>query len=130
VIIPETDEEQAMAHYVDGFVLPVPRANVDAYRDMAQKAGAVWKEHGALQFWECVGDDVQPGKVTSFPQAVQLKDDETVVFSFIVYASREERDRINAAVMEDPRIKAMDPKTMPFDAQRMFWGGFRTLVEM
>ena len=78
-----------MSHYVDGFVVPVPRAKVDAYREMAEKAGKVWKEHGALQFWECVADDVQPGKVTSFPQAVQLKDDELVVFSFIVYASRE-----------------------------------------
>jgi uncharacterized protein YbaA (DUF1428 family) len=119
-----------MAHYVDGFVVPVPRAKLDAYREMAEKAGKVWKEHGALQFWECVGDDVQPGKITSFPQAVQLKDDETVVFSFIVYATREERDRINAAVMEDPRIKGMNPKDMPFDGQRMFWGGFKTLVEL
>jgi uncharacterized protein YbaA (DUF1428 family) len=119
-----------MAHYVDGFVVPVPRAKLDAYREMAEKAGKVWKEHGALQFWECVGDDVQPGKITSFPQAVQLKDDETVVFSFIVYATREERDRINAAVMEDPRIKSMNPKDMPFDGQRMFWGGFKTLVEL
>lgn len=119
-----------MAHYVDGFVVPVLRAKVDAYREMAEKAGKIWKEHGALQFWECLGDDVQPGKVTSFPQAVQLKDDETVVFSFIVYATREDRDRINAAVMEDPRIKDMSPKDMPFDGQRMFWGGFRTLVEL
>jgi uncharacterized protein YbaA (DUF1428 family) len=120
-----------MAHYVDGFVVPVPRAKLDAYREMAEKAGKVWKEHGALQFWECVGDDVQPGKVTSFPQAVQLKDDETVMFSFIVYATREERDRINALVMEDPRMKNMiDAKDMPFDGQRMFWGGFRTLVEL
>ena len=120
-----------MAHYVDGFVLPVPRANVEAYRQMAEKAGKVWKEHGALQFWECVADDVSPGKLTSFPQAVQLKDDELVVFSFIVYASREERDRVNAAVMEDSRIKnMMDPKEMPFDGARMFWGGFKTLVEL
>jgi uncharacterized protein YbaA (DUF1428 family) len=119
-----------MAHYVDGFVLPVPRAKLDAYRELAQKAGRIWKEHGALQFWECVGDDVQPGKLTSFPQAVQLQEDETVVFSFIVYASREERDRINALVMADPRLKDMDPKDLPFDGQRMFWGGFRTLVEM
>ncbi|MGH8662659.1 MAG: DUF1428 domain-containing protein [Burkholderiales bacterium] len=120
-----------MAHYVDGFVVPVPRAKLDAYREMAEKAGKVWKEHGALQFWECAGDDVQPGKVTSFPQAVQLKDDEMVVFSFIVYATLEDRDRINAAVMEDPRLKdMMSPKDMPFDGQRMFWGGFKTLVEL
>lgn len=119
-----------MAHHVDGFVVPVPKAKVEAYREMAEKAGRIWKEHGALQFWECLGDDVPPGKLTSFPLAVKLEEDETVVFSFIVYGSREERDRINAAVMEDPRIKAMAPETMPFDAKRMIWGGFRTLVEL
>ncbi len=120
-----------MSHYVDGFVLPVPRANVDAYRQIAEAAGKVWKEHGALQFCECVGDDVPSGKLTSFPQAVQLKDDEVVVFSFIVYASREERDRVNAAVMQDARINdMMDPKNQPFDGARMFWGGFKTLVEL
>jgi len=119
-----------MAHYVDGFVLPVPKARLEEYRAMAQKAGEVWKAHGALQFWECVADDVKPGQHTSFPQAVLLKDDETVVFSFIVYPSREDRDRINAAVMGDPSICGMDPATMPFDPQRMFWGGFRTLVEL
>lgn len=111
--------------------MPVPRNNLEAYRALAEKAGRVWKEHGALQYWECVADDVQPGKVTSFPQAVQLKDDEVVVFSWILYPSREERDRINAAVMADPRLKAqMDPKTLPFDGMRMFWGGFRSIVEL
>ena len=120
-----------MAHYVDGFVVPVPSANLDAYRRMAERAGKIWKEHGALQYWECVADDVKPGKVTSFPQAVQLKDDEVVVFSWILYASREERDRINAKVMEDPRLKdMMDPKSLPFDGMRMFWGGFKTLIEL
>ena len=119
-----------MAHYVDGFVVPVPKGKVEAYREMAETAGKIWKEHGALQFWECIGDDVPPGKLTSFPLAVKQEQDETVAFSFIVYASREERDRINAAVMEDPRIKAMDPQTMPFDGKRMIWGGFRTLVEL
>ena len=120
-----------MAHYVDGFVLPVPRAKLEAYREIAQKAGRVWKEHGALQFWECVADDVKPGELTSFPQAVQLKDDEAVLFSFIVYASREERDRINALVMADPRLKEMGkPEDMPFDARRMIYGGFTTLVEL
>ena len=120
-----------MAHYVDGFVLPVPRGKLEAYREMAEQAGRIWKEHGALQFWECIADDVPPGKLTSFPQAVQLKDDETVVFSYIVFASREERDRINAAVMADPRLKSMmDPERMPFDGKRMFWGGFKTLVEL
>ena len=116
-------------HYVDGFVLPVPRAKLDAYRALAQKAGEVWMEYGALQYFECVGDDVQPGKVTSFPQAVQLKDDEVPVFSWIVYASRADRDRINEQVMKDPRL-ACAPENLPFDGMRMFWGGFTGLVEM
>jgi uncharacterized protein YbaA (DUF1428 family) len=120
-----------MSHYVDGFVVPVPLANIEAYREMSSRAGALWKEFGALQYWECVGDDVKPGKVTSFPQSVQLKDDETVVFSWIVYRSKEERDSINAKVMADPRLAdMMDPKSMPFDGMRMFFGGFRTIVEL
>ena len=120
-----------MAHYVDGFVVPIPLHNVDAYRRMSEKCGKLWIEHGALQFWESIGDDVKPGKLTSFPQAVQLKDDEVVAFSWILYKSREDRDRINAKVMEDPRMKDMiDPANMPFDGKRMFWGGFKTIVEM
>jgi uncharacterized protein YbaA (DUF1428 family) len=120
-----------MSHYVDGFVLPVPKSRLDDYRQMAEKAGRIWKEYGALEFRECVADDVKTGELTSFPQSVQLKDDELVVFSWIVYASREERDRINAKVMEDPRLKEMmDPGDMPFDGKRMFWGGFRTIVEL
>ncbi|MCW7539336.1 DUF1428 domain-containing protein [Aquabacterium sp. A7-Y] len=120
-----------MAHYVDGFVVPVPTANLDAYHRMAEKAGKIWMEHGARQYMEFVADDVKPGKVTSFPQSVQLKDDETVVFSWIVYDSREHRDSVNAKVMEDPRMKdMMDPKSMPFDGMRMFWGGFKGLVEL
>jgi uncharacterized protein YbaA (DUF1428 family) len=120
-----------MTHYVDGFVVPVPKKNIDRYRSMAEGFGKVWLEHGALQFWECVADDVKPGKVTSFPQAVQLKDDEVVVFSWILYKSREERDRINAKVMDDPRLKdMMDPKKVPFDGMRMFWGGFKSMVEL
>jgi uncharacterized protein YbaA (DUF1428 family) len=120
-----------MSHYVDGFVVPVPLANIEAYREMSRRAGALWREFGALQYWECVGDDVKPGKVTSFPQSVQLKDDETVVFSWIVYRSKEERDSINAKVMADPRLAdMMDPKSMPFDGMRMFFGGFRTIVEL
>ena len=119
-----------MSHYVDGFVVPVPKAKIGEYREMATKAGKIWREHGALQFWECVGDDVKPGKVTSFPQAVQLKDDETVVFSFIAFESRAQRDAVNEKVMSDPRLKdMMDPKSMPFDGMRMFWGGFETIVE-
>ena len=120
-----------MTHYVDGFVVPVPARKLDAYRQMAEKAGRIWLEHGALQFCECAGDDVKPGKVTSFPQSVQLKDGEVVVFSWIVYESREARDRINAKVMADPRLEEMmDPKDLPFDAMRMFFGGFRTIVEL
>jgi uncharacterized protein YbaA (DUF1428 family) len=115
--------------YVDGFVVPVPKDNIDAYKTMSTTAAQLWKEHGALEYIECVADDVKPGKVTSFPQAVNLKDDEVVVFSWIVYASREDRDRINAAVMADPRLN-MDPKTMPFDAMRMFWGGFKVMLAM
>jgi uncharacterized protein YbaA (DUF1428 family) len=120
-----------MAHYVDGFVVPVPSDKLDAYRAMAERAGRIWLEHGALQYWECVGDDVKPGKVTSFPQSVQLEEGETVVFSWILYPSRQERDRINAKVMEDPRLKdMMDPAKMPFDGKRMFWGGFKTIIEL
>ena len=120
-----------MADYVDGFIIPVPKRKTEAYRRIARKAGKVWLEHGALEYVEAVADDVQPGKVTSFPQSVQLKDDESVVFSWIVFNSREDRDRINKAVMEDPRLKdMMDPKTLPFDGMRMFWGGFRTIVEL
>ena len=120
-----------MPHYVDGFVVPVPTKNLAAYRRMANKAGKVWIEHGALQYRECVADDVKPGKTTSFPQSVKLKEGETVVFSWIVYKSRKDRDRINAKVMADPRLAAMmDPKSMPFDGKRMFWGGFKSLVEL
>jgi uncharacterized protein YbaA (DUF1428 family) len=120
--------QQAAGQYVDGFVLPVPKAKVEEYRRMAAKAGNVWKDHGALAFVECVADDVKPGKLTSFPQAVNLESDETVVFSYIVYPSRAERDRINALVMKDPRLD-MDPAQMPFDAKRMIFGGFSVLVE-
>jgi len=120
-----------MSHYVDGFVVPVPIAKLDDYRRMSEKAGALWREHGALQYWECVSDDEKPGKLTSFPQSVQMKDGETVVFAWIVYRSREERDSINAKVMADPRMAdMMDPAQHPFDGQRMFWGGFKTLVEL
>ena len=120
-----------MPRYVDGFVVPVPTSNLDAYRKMARKAGTIWKEYGALEYVECVGDDVKPGKVTSFPQAVKLKPNETVVFSWIVYKSRAHRDSVNAKVMKDPRLAPMmDPKTMPFDGKRMFWGGFKGLVEL
>jgi uncharacterized protein YbaA (DUF1428 family) len=114
--------------YVDGFVVPVPKKNIDAYKAFSEKAGQVWKDHGALEYVECIADDVKPGKVTSFPQAVKLEADEVVVLSWIVYESREQRDRTNAAVMSDPRLKDMDPKSMPFDAMRMFFGGFTVLL--
>jgi uncharacterized protein YbaA (DUF1428 family) len=117
--------------YVDGFVVPVPKKKLPAYRRMARKAGKVWREHGALQFRECVGDDVKPGKVTSFPQAVKLKPGETVMFSWIVYKSKADRNRINAKVMKDKRLASMmDPKALPFDGRRMFWGGFRVMVSL
>jgi uncharacterized protein YbaA (DUF1428 family) len=117
--------------YVDGFVVPVPTKSIQAYRRMASKAGKIWKEHGALEYMECIADDVKPGKWTSFPQSVKLKPDETVVFSWIVFKSRAQRDRINAKVMSDPRLtKMMNPKTMPFDGKRMFWGGFKPLVTL
>jgi uncharacterized protein YbaA (DUF1428 family) len=116
--------------YVDGFVVPVPKAQLNAYKALARKAGKIWKEYGALDYHECVADDVTVGKRTSFPRSVKLRDDEVVVFSYITYKSRRDRDRINKAVMADPRLASMDPKSMPFDAKRMFWGGFKTLVQL
>ncbi|MFN3624964.1 MAG: DUF1428 domain-containing protein [Hyphomicrobium sp.] len=117
--------------YVDGFVVPVPKKNLDAYRKMALKAGKVWMEHGALEFKECVAEDVKPGKLTSFPQSVKLKPGEVVVFSYIVYKNRAARDKINKKVMEDPRLSSMMAgKDMPFDGKRMVYGGFETLVDL
>ena len=116
--------------YVDGFVVPVPRKKLKAYRRMAQKAGKVWRDHGALEFRECEADDVKPGKRTSFPQSVKLKRGETVFFSYIVFKSRADRDRVNAKVMKDPRISGKgDIKDMPFDAKRMIYGGFKVRVD-
>jgi uncharacterized protein YbaA (DUF1428 family) len=116
--------------YVDGFILPVPVKNLRAYRRMAQLAGKVWREHGALDYREFVADDVKVGKWTSFPRSVKLKRGETVVFSWIVYKSRDHRDRVNAKVMKDKRLaKMMDLKAMPFDGKRMIYGGFKTMVE-
>jgi uncharacterized protein YbaA (DUF1428 family) len=113
--------------YVDGFVLPLPLANVEAYRKVAALARDVWKEHGALEYREYIADDVKPGKLTSFPQAVQLEPGETVVFSWVVYRSREHRDEVNAKVMADPRLQG--PEMMPFDGKRMIYGGFTLFVE-
>ena len=120
-----------MAHYVDGFIVPVPKSKLAAYRRMALRGAKVWKDHGALEYVECLADDVSWGKRTSFQRAVKMnRRSETVVFSFIVYKSRRDRDRINKKVMADPRLKEMmDPKTMLFDGMRMFWGGFKSLVE-
>jgi uncharacterized protein YbaA (DUF1428 family) len=117
--------------YVDGFVVPVPKKNLPAYRRLARKAGKIWREYGALEYVECVADDVKSGKVTSFPQSVKLKRGEVVVFSYIVYKNRAQRDRINAKVMADPRLKGLDPaSSMPFDGKRMFWGGFKVIVDL
>ena len=116
--------------YVDGFFVPVPKKSVEAYRRIARKAGKVWRDHGALEFKECIADDVKKGKWTSFPRSVKLKPNETVVFSYIVYKSRAHRDRVMAKVMKDKRLaNMMDPKAMPFDAKRMIFGGFKILVD-
>ena len=115
--------------YVDGFVVPVPKKNMKAYLAMARKAGKVWKDHGAIDYVECVADDVKVGKWTSFPRSVKLKKGETVVFSYIVYKSRAQRDKVMAKVMKDKRLAdMMDPKAMPFDGKRMIYGGFKTAV--
>ena len=114
--------------YVDGFVLPIPRKNIAAYKKMARLANKIWMEYGALEYRECIEDDVKPGKWTSFPQSVKLKKDEVVFFSWIVYKNRKDRDRINKAVMADPRLKKYNAKNMPFDGKRMIWGGFKIVV--
>jgi uncharacterized protein YbaA (DUF1428 family) len=116
--------------YVDGFVVPVPKKKIGAYKKMAKLGAKVWRDHGAIDYRECVADDVSVGKRTSFPRSVKAKPGETVVFAWIIYKSRADRDRINKKVMKDPRLaKMMDPKKMPFDMKRMFWGGFKTIVK-
>ena len=116
--------------YVDGYVLPVPKKNLLAYRRMAVKAGKVWREHGALEFKECVGEDLKTKKIKSFPSLVKPKPGETVVFSWIVFKSRAHRDAVNAKVMKDPRLaKMMDMKAIPFDSKRMAYGGFKVMVD-
>jgi len=117
--------------YVDGFVVPVPVKNLAAYRRLAKKAGKIWREYGALDYKEWISDDVKVGKLTSFPRSVKLKRGETVVFSWIVYKSRADRDRINAKVMSDPRLAdMMDSKKLPFDGKRLIYGGFKLLVDV
>ncbi|WP_159590607.1 DUF1428 domain-containing protein [Chelativorans xinjiangense] len=113
--------------YVDGFILAVPKDNIEAYKKMARLGEEVWKAHGALAYVECIGDDVPYGEVTSFPRAVQAKEDEVVIFSWIVYESREQRDTINAKVMADPRMNA-GWESMPFDGKRMIFGGFQSFL--
>jgi uncharacterized protein YbaA (DUF1428 family) len=116
--------------YVDGFIVPLPKKNIEAYREMARKSAALWQEHGALQFREYIAEDVKPGKITSFPQSVNLRDDETVVFSWVEYESRQHRDEVNAKVMKDPRMaEFMSPETLPFDGKRMIYGGFEELIK-
>jgi uncharacterized protein YbaA (DUF1428 family) len=116
--------------YVDGYVLPVPKKNLPAYRRMAQKGGRIWRDHGALEFRECAGDDLNPKWGVPFPRMIKLRRGETVVFSWIVFKSRAHRDRVNAKVMKDPRLASMmDAKAMPFDVKRMAYGGFKVLVD-
>jgi len=118
-----------MAHYVDGYVLPVPKKNLQIYRRIAQKAGKIWREHGALDYRECIGDDLNVKWGVPFPRQMKLKRGETVVFSYIVFKSRTHRDSVNAKVMKDPRLAAMmDASSMPFDCKRVVYGGFKTIV--
>ena len=117
--------------YVDGFVLPVPADKIDQYRRIAQKAGKIWREHGALAYCECVGDDLETKMGVPFPKSAKVKQGETVVFAWIVFKSRAHRDKVNAKVMKDPRMQEMgDPKDMPFDCKRIVYGGFKAIVEM
>lgn len=120
-----------MERYIDGFVIPIPKERIEEYRRIAETAGALWIEHGALEYWECLGDDLAVKDIVPFPRAVQAGDDETVCFSWIVYASREHRDKVNAAVMADPRMKEMmDTANGVFDCGRIVYGGFRQLVRL
>jgi uncharacterized protein YbaA (DUF1428 family) len=116
--------------YVDGFIVPVPKRKLPAYRRLAQKAGKIWREHGALEYREWVAEDVPVGKLTSFPRSVKLKPDETVIFAWIVYKSRKDRDRINKKAMNDPRLADVNVSTLPFDGKRMIYGGFEPLVDV
>ena|SRR6266851_3018778 len=122
-------KEDSVAHYVDGYVLPVPKKNVEAYRRLARQAAKVWRKHGALEYRECVGDDLKNRWGKSFPRQIKTKPGETVVFSWIVFKSRAHRDRVNAKVMKDPSVANMAPESMPFDMKRMLYGGFKEIVE-
>jgi uncharacterized protein YbaA (DUF1428 family) len=123
--------EVLMSHYIDAIVIPVPRGNLDTYKRMSTEWGNAHLRHGALYYSDSISNDAQPGKLTSFPQAVQLKDDEVIALAWVVYRNKEDRDRISKAIMEDPQLKqSMDPSKMPFDGKRMFWGGFETITEL
>ena len=115
--------------YVDGYVVPVPKKSLQAYRRIAQKAGKIWREYGALEYRECAGDELDVKWAVPFPRMIKLKPGETVVFAWILFKSRAHRDRVNAKVMKDPRLAKMDPKSMPFDSKRMVYGGFKVLVD-
>ena len=120
-----------MAPYVDGFLLPIPKKNVEAYRRISRKAGRIWREYGALEYRECLGDDLATTMGASFTRSSRARRGETVVFSWIVFRSRADRDRVNARVMKDPRLAPMmDPKKMPFDVKKMAYGGFRVIVDL
>jgi uncharacterized protein YbaA (DUF1428 family) len=118
-----------MAKYIDGFVIPVPKRKITAYIRMARLAGKVWREYGAVEYFECVGDDLNVKMCLSFPKGIKAKPGETVIFSFIVYKSRAHRDAVNKRVMKDPRIQAMMKEAMPFDGDRMIYGGFKVVVD-
>ncbi|HET6406383.1 MAG TPA: DUF1428 domain-containing protein [Chthoniobacteraceae bacterium] len=118
-----------MPHYVDGFVIPIPKGNVEMYRQIAEVASTVWKDHGAVAYMECVGDDLEMDKAVSFTKLSGATSDETVVFAWIVFNSREHRDEVNEKVMKDPRLTGMDMNSMPFDPARMAYGGFQAIVE-
>ncbi len=119
-----------MPQYLDGFVVPVPKKNIDAYRRIAQKASKIWREHGALEYRECVGEDLKIKYCMPFPKQLKTKPSETVVFAWIVYRSKKHRDAVNAKVMKDPRVAKMcSPDAMPFDCKRMLYGGFETMVK-
>jgi uncharacterized protein YbaA (DUF1428 family) len=119
-----------MARYVDGFVIPIPKKNVTAYRRIAARAGRIWREHGAVEYLECVGEDLKAPHCKPFPRAIRVKAGETVLFSYIVYKSRAHRDKVNAKVMADPRMHEFMNQAMPFDPRRMLYGGFAAIVDL
>lgn len=129
--MPPPGQQEVQLKYVQCFVMPVPKKKIDTYRKIARKFAKLWMEHGAVEVVENVAEDVKKGKQTSFPQSVQLKRNETIVFSWVTFKSRKHRDRVTAKMMEDPRVhKLMNPKDMPGDGKRMFWGGFEVMFRL